>query len=133
LGILVSGDVGFFSLAQTIAGKLPDCQVERYCGISSLVYFAAKLGMAWEDAKIISMHGRNQNLVRAVREHKKVFALTGGENSVAKLCAQLMRTVWARCRFMQARICLIRKKNSAGVRQPNWQSRLFLPGGDVRP
>ena len=89
LGILVSGDVGFFSLAQTIAGKLPDCRVERYCGISSLVYFAAKLGLAWEDAKIISMHGRNQNLVRAVRENKKVFALTGGENSVARLCAEL--------------------------------------------
>jgi len=89
LGILVSGDVGFFSLAQTIAGKLPDCRVERYCGISSLVYFAAKLGLAWEDAKIISMHGRNQNLVRAVRENKKVFALTGGENSVACLCAEL--------------------------------------------
>ena len=89
LGILVSGDVGFFSLAQTIAGKLPDCRVERYCGISSLVYFAAKLGLAWEDAKIISMHGRNQNLVRAVRENKKVFVLTGGENSVARLCAEL--------------------------------------------
>ena len=89
LGILVSGDVGFFSLAQTIAGKLPDCRVERYCGISSLVYFAAKLGLAWEDARIISMHGRNQNLVRAVRENKKVFALTGGENSVARLCAEL--------------------------------------------
>lgn len=89
LGILVSGDVGFFSLAQTIAGKLPDCRVERYCGISSLVYFAAKLGLAWEDAKIISMHGRNQNLVRAVRENRKVFALTGGENSVARLCAEL--------------------------------------------
>ena len=25
LGILVSGDVGFFSLAKTIAGKLPQC------------------------------------------------------------------------------------------------------------
>jgi precorrin-6Y C5,15-methyltransferase (decarboxylating) len=90
LGILVSGDVGFFSLAQTIAGKLPDCQVERYCGVSSLVYFAAKLGLAWEDAKIVSMHGRKQNLVRAVREHKKVFALTGGENSVQHLCAELV-------------------------------------------
>ena len=37
LGILVSGDVGFFSLAKTIAGKLPHCEVKRYCGISSLV------------------------------------------------------------------------------------------------
>ena len=52
LGILVSGDVGFFSLAKTIAGKLPQCEVKRYCGISSLVYFASRLQISWDDAKI---------------------------------------------------------------------------------
>ena len=40
VSILVSGDVGFFSLAKTISGKLPDCECVRFCGISSLVYFA---------------------------------------------------------------------------------------------
>ena len=89
LGILVSGDVGFFSLAKTIAGKLPQCEVIRYCGISSLVYFASRLQMSWDDAKIISMHGRQQNLVSAVLQYKKVFSLTGGENSRQALCRQL--------------------------------------------
>ncbi|MBR2181886.1 MAG: precorrin-6y C5,15-methyltransferase (decarboxylating) subunit CbiE [Acidaminococcaceae bacterium] len=91
LGILVSGDVGFFSLAKTIAGKLPRCEVKRYCGISSLVYFASRLQMSWDDAKIISMHGRQQNLVSAVLQYKKVFSLTGGENSPQVLCRQLCR------------------------------------------
>lgn len=89
LGILVSGDVGFFSLARTIAGKLPECDVQRFCGISSLVYFASRLQLSWDDAKIISMHGRQQNLIAAVLEHKKVFSLTGGENSPQALCRQL--------------------------------------------
>lgn len=89
LGILVSGDVGFFSLAKTIAGKLPRSKVERICGISSLVYFASRLQMSWDDAKIISMHGRQQDLIAAVLRHKKVFALTGGENSPQALCRQL--------------------------------------------
>lgn len=89
LGILVSGDVGFFSLAKTIAGKLPECEVKRYCGISSLVYFASKLQMSWDDAKIISMHGRKQNLIAAVLQHTKVFSLTGGDNSPQALCRQL--------------------------------------------
>ena len=89
LGILVSGDVGFFSLAKTIAGKLPQCAVKRYCGISSLVYFASRLQTSWDDAKIISMHGRQQNLVSAVLQYKKVFSLTGGENSPQVLCRQL--------------------------------------------
>ena len=89
LAVLVSGDVGFFSLAKTISGKLPDCECVRYCGISSLVYFASKLEMSWDDAKIVSMHGRRQNLVSAVAQNKKVFSLTGGENSPQLLCAKL--------------------------------------------
>lgn len=89
LAVLVSGDVGFFSLAKTISGKLPDCECVRYCGISSLVYFASKLNMSWDDAKIVSMHGRRQNLVSAVAQNKKVFSLTGGENSPQMLCNKL--------------------------------------------
>lgn len=89
LAVLVSGDVGFFSLAKTISGKLPDCECVRYCGISSLVYFASRLQMSWDDARIVSMHGRRQNLTAAVAASKKVFSLTGGENSAQYLCARL--------------------------------------------
>ena len=89
VSVLVSGDVGFFSLAKTISGKLPDCECVRYCGISSLVYFAQLLEMSWDDAKIVSMHGRRQNFIEAVAHNQKVFALTGGENSPQALCAKL--------------------------------------------
>ncbi len=89
VSVLVSGDVGFFSLAKTISGKLPGCECIRYCGISSLVYFAQQLQMSWDDAKIVSMHGRRQNFIEAVAHNKKVFALTGGENSPRALCAKL--------------------------------------------
>ena len=89
VSVLVSGDVGFFSLAKTISGKLPDCECVRYCGISSLVYFAQLLEMSWDDAKIVSMHGRRQNFIEAVAHNKKVFSLTGGENSPQALCAKL--------------------------------------------
>ena len=89
VSVLVSGDVGFFSLAKTISGKLSDCECVRYCGISSLVYFAQLLEMSWDDAKIVSMHGRRQNFIEAVAHNQKVFALTGGENSPQALCAKL--------------------------------------------
>lgn len=90
VGVLVSGDVGFFSLAKTISGKLPNCDCKRFVGISSLVYFAGQLQMSWDDAKIVSMHGRQQNLAHAVARNPKVFSLTGGDNSAQKLCAQLV-------------------------------------------
>ena len=89
VAVLVSGDVGFFSLAKTISGKLPGCNCTRYCGISSLVYFASKLEMSWDDAKIVSMHGRFQNIVSAVAHNEKVFSLTGGDNSPQTLCQKL--------------------------------------------
>ncbi len=91
IGILATGDVGFFSLAKTMTKVLTDCQLELVPGISSLVYFAAKLKMSWDDAKIVSMHGRNQNLIQAILENKKVFSLTGGENTVQALCEKLSK------------------------------------------
>ena len=45
--------------------------------------------MSWDDAKIISMHGRQQTLISAVLKYKKVFSLTGGDNSPQALCRQL--------------------------------------------
>ena len=48
MAILVSGDVGFFSLAALLT-DIPGCTVTRIAGISSLVYFAAVLQTTWND------------------------------------------------------------------------------------
>ena len=88
LSILVSGDVGFYSLAQSLQ-DWPGCHIRRYPGISSLVYFAARLSMSWEDAKLLSLHGRTQNLLAAVWENAKTFILTGGSNTPASICQTL--------------------------------------------
>lgn len=97
LGILVSGDVGFYSLAQTLKGRLSGCACSFIPGISSLVYFAAKIGLAWEDAYLVSMHGRQQKLVEAVATQAKVFALTGGANDAASLCRRLTEQGLGNC------------------------------------
>ncbi|KMO87851.1 precorrin-6Y C5,15-methyltransferase [Megasphaera cerevisiae DSM 20462] len=86
--ILVSGDAGFFSLANHL-GPFPGCTVKRCCGISSLVYFAAQLQMPWQDAFVISRHGRNESVIHAVFMHQKVFCLTGGDNPAERLCREL--------------------------------------------
>ena len=86
--ILVSGDTGFFSLAQGLS-DLPGCTVTRCAGLSSLTYFAARLGMAWQDAYCLSRHGRKASLVSAVYSHSKVFCLTGGSDTVDVLCQEL--------------------------------------------
>ena len=88
MAVLVSGDVGFFSLAALLK-NIPDCTVTRIAGISSLVYFAAALETSWNDVFIVSRHGRQEPLIPAVRQHAKVFVLTGGSESPAALCRSL--------------------------------------------
>ena len=90
MAVLVSGDVGFFSLAELLR-DIPGCIVTRIPGVSSLVYFAAKLQISWQDAYIISRHGRRAPLPWAVQCHSKVFCLTGGKDSVSSLCQELCR------------------------------------------
>ena len=78
--ILVSGDSGFYSAAAAICRALGQV-AEVYPGISSLSYFFAKLGRPWQQAKIISCHGRQGHLLSAVRRNAEVFSLTGNNTS----------------------------------------------------
>lgn len=56
---------------------LEDVEIIFLPGISSVSYFFAKCGLSWQDAKLISCHGREGRLVSAVRRHHLTFALTG--------------------------------------------------------
>ena len=86
--VLVSGDVGFYSAASGLTDKLPAYDVRLIPGISSLGYLFAKLKRPWQEAAIVSCHGRESNLVDAVRRNRFTFALTGG--NVATLAEQLV-------------------------------------------
>ncbi len=88
--LIVSGDPGFFSAAQSLREALRAYgKVETLCGISSLQAFCARLGEQWDDAVFLSLHGHSGNLLGAVSYHKKVFALTGGAKRASLLCWEL--------------------------------------------
>ena len=89
--ILLSGDIGFYSGAKKlIAGLEPEYEVRTRSGISSVVYFCGKLKTSWEDVKLMSLHGKNGNLIAAAANHKKVFSLIGGKDAVGNICSQLV-------------------------------------------
>ena len=90
VSVLVSGDVGFFSAAGRLRGQLaPHGDVRLICGLSSMQYFCAKLGVSYDDACVRSLHGRVGSILGAVSYHKKTFVLTGGENIAPKVCRML--------------------------------------------
>lgn len=88
--IAFSGDTGFYSGATQFIHALKDYEVKVMPGISSVVYLCAKLQIPWQDVKCISLHGRNQNIIHAVKRNTKVFSLLGGKDGVYKLCQRLI-------------------------------------------
>ncbi|MCC8162643.1 MAG: precorrin-6A reductase, partial [Lachnospiraceae bacterium] len=91
IAILLSGDIGFYSGAKKLYDALEGngCEVRSLCGISSVVYFCGKLHVAWEDVCLLSTHGREANLVAAVKSHARTFTLLSAKGSVRKLCTEL--------------------------------------------
>lgn len=87
--VLLAGDTGFYSGARRLLPMLADCRVEILPGVSSLSFFAAKLGTSWEDVVPVSLHGRDLDAAAAVRAHRRVFLLTGGKNDVSSVLRAL--------------------------------------------
>lgn len=88
--ILLSGDVGFYSGAKKILEELKAFQVEVLPGISSLIYFCAKLKIPWEDVCLTSLHGKKNNIISRVKREEKTFALLDGTNGLKELCEKLV-------------------------------------------
>jgi precorrin-6Y C5,15-methyltransferase (decarboxylating) len=90
VSVLFSGDPGFYSGASHLFQQLgQEAQVITLPGISSVNYFAAKLHTTWQDAKLVSAHGRACNPVGEVQTAAKTFFLTGGTTKVQDLCKAL--------------------------------------------
>lgn len=90
--IVMSGDVGFYSGTKKLIEALENNSYKNLNvlpGISTAVYMAAKLKLSWDDMKLVSLHGRNHNILDDIKYNKKVFALVGGKDGVAKLCQMI--------------------------------------------
>ena len=81
--VLVSGDPGLFSLAQSIIrrfGRENCCVIP---GISSVHVAFARICLDWYDAKIISVHGREADIGPiSLNSFDKIAVLTSGTESL---------------------------------------------------
>lgn len=92
VAILLSGDTGFYSAAKSLTQKLCGSgTVEILPGISSIQLFCARFHTAYDDAVLLSLHGRSGALLAPVSYNRKVIMLTGGENKAHVLCQRLAR------------------------------------------
>ena len=89
VAILLSGDVGFYSGAKGLLNELTDFNVKLVPGISSLIYFCAKLKMPWQNVYLTSVHGKDNLLIPRIKRESKTFALLNGGSSLKELCEKL--------------------------------------------
>ncbi len=89
--VLMSGDSGFFSGTQRLMELLRESgrPAEVIPGISSLSYFAAKIGKPWQNMKIVNLHGSSANIARAATRNRLCFFLLGGESTPDSVCQRL--------------------------------------------
>lgn len=87
IGVLYSGDAGFYSGAEALGRLLRQkgYETEIIPGISSVSYFASKLGVSWHGAYLESMHGRKKDLAEALQRSDKVFFLTTDGNDPGEI------------------------------------------------
>lgn len=111
--ILFSGDTGFYSgckkmvqaIYRVIDKEQWKAKVSVLPGISSMAYLAAATMENWEDAKIVSVHGRGkpkewmESLLSTIEREEKTFLLFSGAEDVYALGESLKRPRFSHCTF----------------------------------
>ncbi|MET7693528.1 precorrin-6y C5,15-methyltransferase (decarboxylating) subunit CbiE [Streptomyces sp. NPDC005483] len=88
--VLASGDPGFFGIVRVLAERFGAAALDVRPGVSSVAAAFARVGLPWDDAVVVSAHGRDlRTAVNVCRARPKVAVLTGPGAGPAELGAAL--------------------------------------------
>lgn len=90
--VLASGDPGFFGIVRALGARFGAAALDVRPSSPSVAVAFARLGLSWDDAVVVSAHGRElRTAVNVCRAHRKVAVLTGPGAGPAELGAALDR------------------------------------------
>ncbi len=95
--VLVSGDTGFYSLRKFICNTFTDIKHEFIPGISSFQYFYAKLGLGYENACLLSLHGKEAGYIDKLQDNESVFLLTDSRHTYMSIAQTLVSNDLGQC------------------------------------
>lgn len=81
IAILVSGDPGFYSFLVFLNKHFSKDELEVIPGLSSMQYMFCKVALSWQDAEIKSLHGKEFDFIKALKEKSIVGMLTDSKNT----------------------------------------------------
>lgn len=90
VAVLASGDPGFFGIVRMLGERFGSEGLRVMPGRSSVALAFARAGLPWDDAVIVSAHGREpRRAVNVCRAHPKVAVLTSPDFGPAELAREL--------------------------------------------
>lgn len=93
--VMVSGDPGYYSLLEPLRREFLPEQIRVIPGLSSVQLAFAKLGMPWQNARLISAHGRCPDSNEfAVAERRPLALLTDPNHHPAWIARCLLAAGW---------------------------------------
>ncbi|MHB8875573.1 MAG: precorrin-6y C5,15-methyltransferase (decarboxylating) subunit CbiE [Myxococcaceae bacterium] len=95
IAVLVSGDPGLCSLARPVLRRFGRDACEVVPGISSLQVAFARVGLDWQDARIIDAHGRVPEIAPEALEVEAKVALLVGHRGAQPWLGELARALSA--------------------------------------
>ena len=93
--VMVSGDPGFYSLLVALKANFKESQMTVIPGISSMQLAFSRISEVWQDAVLISMHGRlasDEDL--QYKPHKKLGISTDYEHNPSHIAGVLLTHGW---------------------------------------
>ena len=89
--VLASGDPGFFGIVRVLAERVSPGRLDVHPAPSSVSLAFARLGLPWDDAAVISAHGRPlADAARRAVRHPKAAVLTAPDASPEALGRELL-------------------------------------------
>ena len=90
--VLASGDPGYFGIVRALGARFGAGALDVRPSAPSVAVAFARLGLGWDDAVVVSAHGRDlRTAVNVCRAHPKAAVLTGPGAGPAELGAELAR------------------------------------------
>ena len=88
---LASGDPLFYGIGRKLKEVLPKQNIVFHPALSSMQLCFARFGIPWDDARVVSLHGRHETLLAAkLLGSPKVFVFTDPKHSPDAIAKQLL-------------------------------------------
>ena len=90
VAVIASGDPLFYGIGEYIEKNYKG-NISIVPGISSFQYMMGKLCKAWQRAHLGSLHGRDEDFIKGVKENKISIWLTDNKNTPQVMCKRLIK------------------------------------------